>query len=181
MSAKIQFRSGKTKTKVFAQDKSGSSNPDTSVLLFDKKTAVLDRLSQEEQAEESRKPTYKNSADVFRDLSDRLMPQYGIDAFSVYQRTEKNNDGKIHFRRLFGAEISKFEIEKYFGYNSPVILTNAEGFTDNGSHRSRLIERHLGDYLIIVSCSAYEAFRSDYDLTKIRNEIARAFKEVARL
>ena len=98
MSAIIQFRSGKTKTKVFAQDRSGSSNPDTSV-LFDKKTAVLDRLSQEERTEESRKPTYKNSADVFRDLSDRLMAQYGIDAVSVYQRTEKNNDGKIHFRR----------------------------------------------------------------------------------
>ena len=180
MSAKIQFRSGKTKTKVFGEQKKEPDSPDTSI-LFDKKTSVLDRLSKEERTEEHKKPAYKNIADVFRDLSEQLMIQYGIDAVSVYQRTEKNNDGKIHFRRLFGAEINKFEIEKYFGYTSPFILTNAEGFTDNSSHRSRFIERHSGDYLIIVSGSAYEAFRSDYDLSKIRYEIAEAFKEVERI
>ena len=180
MSAKIQFRSGKTKTKVFGEQKKEPDSPDTSI-LFDKKTSVLDRLSKEERTEEHKKPAYKNIADVFRDLSEQLMIQYGIDAVSVYQRTEKNNDGKIHFRRLFGAEINKFEIEKYFGYTSPVILTNAEGFADNASHRSRLIERHSGDYLIVVSGSAYEAFRSEYDLSKIRYEIAGAFKEVERI
>ena len=182
MSAKIQFRSGKTNTKVFGEQKKEPESPNTSV-LFDKKPSVLELLSKEGRTEEQerKKTTYKNIADVFRDLSEQLMIQYGIDAVSVYQRTEKNNDGKIHFRRLFGAEINKFEIEKYFGYTSPVILTNAEGFADNASHRSRLIERHSGDYLIVVSGSAYEAFRSEYVLSKIRYEIAGAFKEVERI
>ena len=180
MSAKIQFKSGKTKTKVFEQVKKDLDNTDTSV-LFDNKTSVLVRLAKEEPKEKTKKPSYKTVADVFRSLSEKLTMHYNIESVTVYQRTEKNSDGKIHFKRLFGAEISKYEIEKYFGYTSPVILTNAEGFTDNSSHRSRLIERYNNDYLIVISGSSYEVFRSEYDLAKIRYDIAEAFKEVERL
>ena len=57
MSAKIQFKSGKTKTKVFEQVKKELDNPDTSV-LFDNKTSVLVRLAKEEPKEKTKKPTY---------------------------------------------------------------------------------------------------------------------------
>ena len=65
MSAKIQFKSGKTKTKVFEQVKRDLDNTDTSV-LFDNKTSVLVRLAKEEPKEKTKKPSYKTVADVFR-------------------------------------------------------------------------------------------------------------------
>ena len=53
MSAKIQFKSGKTKTKVFEQVKKDLDNTDTSV-LFDNKTSVLVRLAKEEPKEKTK-------------------------------------------------------------------------------------------------------------------------------
>ena len=174
---KIQFKSGKTKTKVFE-----GSNTKKAVLPITEKVDPWADIEEEEKhvriSEE--KPQYKNAAEVYEYLYSKLTLKYNIDTISVYQLSDKKStDGRLHYHKVYGTDISPYEIEKFFGYDSPLIRTNAAGFTDNRMHRARLIER-FGNRLIVVSSSAYEVFRSEYDLQMIRNEMRSAFKEVDR-
>ena len=174
---KIQFRSGKTKTKVFEDSHTDAQK---SVLpLAEKADPWAER--QEGKSAESKdtdKPEYRNAAEVYEYLYSKLTLKYNIDTISVYQLDgKKYKDGRLHYQKVYGTEISHYEIEKFFGYTAPFVRTNASGFTDNRMHRARLIER-FGNRLIVVSSSAYEVFRSEYDLQMIRNEIREAFKEV---
>lgn len=174
--AKIQFRSGKTKTKVFEDSRTDNKSvlPEigTISVLADKQ----DR--QEEQAPQ--KQEFRNAAEVYEYLYSKLTLKYNIDTISVYQLDEKKSaDGRLHYKKIYGTDISTPEIERYFGYNCPFVKTNASGFTDNRMHRARFIEL-FGNRLIVVSSSAFEVFRSQYDMIKIRNEINTAFKEVER-
>lgn len=173
----IQFRSSKTKTKVFEDS---STDTKKSVLPLPEKADTLTELHEGRSAESQNtdKPEYRNAAEVYQHLYNKLTLKYNIDAISVYQlEGKKYKDGRLHYQKVYGADISPYEIEKFFGYTSPFIRTNAAGFTDNRMHRARLIER-FGNRLIVVSSSAYEVFRSEYDLQIIRHEIKSAFKEV---
>lgn len=122
---------------------------------------------------------FKNKNEVFADLSDRLINHYNIDDISVYQLLGGKN-GRLYFENIFGAEIGKLNAEKYFGYDCPMICTNAEGMTDDRSHRARFIER-FGNYVIVVSSNAYEAYRISSELSEIRKIISIAFAEVKKL
>ncbi len=175
---KIQFRStGKNKTRVFEDS---STDTTKSVLPLTEKVDPWAELQEEEQPVKIKeeKQQYRNAAEVYEYLYSKLTLKYNIDTISVYQLDgKKHKDGRLHYQKVYGTEISHYEIEKFFGYTSPFIRTNAAGFTDNRMHRARLIER-FGNRLIVVSSSAYEVFRSEYDLQTIRHEIKSAFKEV---
>lgn len=90
-----------------------------------------------------------------------------------------SKEHRLITKKIFGAEINKYQLEKYFGYDSPIILTNADGLSDNLSHRARLIERY-NDYIVIISSSAFEAFKSELELEDIRSKVKAAYKEVAK-
>ena len=177
--AKIQFRSDKTKTKVFEAE---NSTENKTPVLFDTKSVVLDRIATEEKEEQKQqsKRTYRNLNELFKSLSDRLTLKYNIDCISVYQAEDKNDgEGRLIFKKLFGADINIYDLEKYYGFSSPAIITNSSGFMHNTMHMSRYIEK-FDNRLIIVSGSAYETFRSEYELQRIRDKIRDAFKEVKK-
>ena len=180
--AKIQFRSGKTKVKVFEKEKADSAEQKSSVLSDPEEVIPFpdEKPKQKEKPQESAKPEYRNETEVFEYLYSKLTMQYNIDTISVYQFSDKKStDGRLHYRKIYSTELSKYEVEKFFGYSTPFIRTNATGFTDNRMHRARFIER-FDDRLIVLSSSAYEVFRSEYDLQMIRYEIKTAFKEVEK-
>ena len=160
---KIQFRStGKSRTKVFENDSTDSKK---SVLPFAEKADSWTELPKGKSAEskDTDKLEYRNAAEVYEYLYSKLTLKFNIDTISVYQLDgKKHKDGRLHYRKIYGTEISHYEIEKFFGYTAPFVRTNAAGFTDNRMHRARLIER-FGSRLIVVSSSAYEVFRSKYD------------------
>lgn len=166
---KIYFHSSKSKFKKFQDDiqetKKSEKVPAQAVEI------KIKSISPE-------KKVYKNKNQVFADLSDQLVNRYNIDSVSVYLllRQEK---GRLSFKKLYGQEISEYILEKYFGYNCPMICTNAGGMIDNISHRARLVE-HIGNYMIIVSSSAYEVYRNKYDLEEIRRVVENAFTEVEK-
>ena len=174
---KIQFKSGKTKTKVFED----SSETKKAVLPIAEKVDPWAEIQEKKPDKtENEKQQYKNAAEVYEYIYSKLTLKYNIDTISVYQLSDKKStDGRLHYHKVYGTDISPYEIEKFFGYDSPFIRTNAAGFTDNRMHRARLIER-FGNRLIVVSSSAYEVFRSEYDLQMIRIEMRSAFKEVDR-
>ena len=174
---KIQFRSDKTKTKVF-EDRNDTKK---TALPINEKVDSWAKIQKEKPVKSGdEKPQYRNAAEIYEYLYNKLTLKYNIDTISVYQLYDnKNTDGRLHYQKVYGTYISHYEIEKFFGYTTPFIRTNAAGFTDNNMHRARLIER-FGNRLIVVSSSAYEVFRSEYDLQMIRNEIKEAFKEVDR-
>lgn len=174
----IQFKSGKAKTKVFDD----ISDAKKTVLPITEKDDPWADIQEEEKPVRIRneKPQYRNAMEVYEYLYSKLTLKFNIDTISVYQLLDKKStDGRLHYRKIYGMNISHYEIEKFFGYDSPFIRTNAAGFKDNRMHRARLIER-FGNRLIVISSSAYEVFRSEYDLQMIRNEIRAAFKEVDR-
>ena len=175
----MQFKSGKkTKTKVLED----SSDTSKAMLLITENVDPWADFQEEEKPVRinEEKPQYRNAAEVYEYLYSTLTLRYNIDTISVYQLSDKKStDGRLHYQKVYGTDISHYEIEKFFGYNTPFIRTNAAGFTDNRMHRARLIER-FGNRLIVVSSSAYEVFKSQYDLQMIRKEIKTAFKEVER-
>ena len=180
--AKIQFRSGKTKVRVFEETKENSAEQKSSVLSDSEEMIPFpdEKPKQKEKKHESSKPEYRNAAEVYEYLYSKLTLKFNIDTISVYQLSDKKStDGRLHYRKVYGTELSKYEVEKFFGYSTPFIRTSATGFVDNRMHRARFIER-FGVRLIVLSSSAYEVFRSEYDLQIIRHELKTAFKEVEK-
>lgn len=168
--AKITFHSSKSKFKKFqdtVQQETKKAEKAPEILIKTK----------EKNISEERK-IYKNKNEAFTDLFNQLVNRYNIDNISVYLSLQKEN--RLFFKKLYGFEISKYMLEKYFGFDCPMICTNIGGMFDNISHRARLIE-HIGDYIIIVSSSAYEVYRKSYDIQCIRQIIKATFTEVEKL
>lgn len=164
---KITFRSSKSKFRTFGSSEkqmAGDKTPAPSV-------AAAKKDKQKNSA--VKKKVYKNVSDIFVDLKKQLVNQFNIDDVSVYILGTKNS--RVTIQLKFGNDISKYELEKYYGYDCPVVITNADGFVENVLHRSRLIEIH-GKYTVIISSSSFEAFK--FDIEEIRKTIKTAFKEV---
>ena len=161
----IRFRASKSKFKAFEEKE---EKP---------------KVKKEKPVKEIKKPRnifrrrkIKNAASVWNAAKSVLNEKYNIDSLSVYVITEKN--GKMNYDRVFGTEIIVCELEKYCGFDSPVILTNADGFADEKTHRARLIEVY-GDYTVIAAGTNFETFK--FDSCSIRNIIRKAYKEVEKL
>ena len=125
---KIQFRSGKTKTKVFEDS---STDAKKSVLPLAEKAEHLAELQEgnSDQSKDTDKQEYRNAAEVYEYLYSKLTLKYNIDTISVYQLDgKKYKDGRLHYQKVYGTEISHYEIEKFFGYTAPFVRTNASGF-----------------------------------------------------
>lgn len=124
--------------------------------------------------------SYKTLKEIFADMEKDLKDSHNVDAVSVYQLFFKDNS-KFSYKRIYGAQIdSQSELEKYYGFDCPVILTNVDGFYNAPSHRARLIERY-GIYTIIISSPAFEGFKLTNELEAIRSRIKSAYKEVKKL
>ncbi len=168
---KIKFGSNKSKVKTFSADLSDEQQePDKS------------SIAEHDEVRDSSKPKnkiYKNASDVFDELKQKLIKKHNINDISIYVIT-LSYDYRLNIKNIYGCKIGKIELEKYYGFNSPVILTNADGFSDIQSHRARFIERY-GDYYMIISSSAFEAFKSELELEDIRNKVKAAYKEVLNL
>ena len=82
----------------------------------------------------------RNTVSIWNSLKKVLSEKYNIDSLSIYAVSDKN--GRLNYQRIFGTEINTCELEKYCGYDSPVIITNADCFADDKSRRARLIEMY---------------------------------------
>ncbi len=118
---------------------------------------------------------FKNREEMFKFLSNKLQNKFNIDSLSVYAVSLNSDNGRLSTKKLFGAEVGNYNVEKYAGYDCPIILTSVNGTADNSSHRARFIER-FGSELVIVSSSSYEAFRNPKEFEEIRKMIKRAFE-----
>ena len=118
----------------------------------------------------------QNTVSIWNALKKVLSEKYNIDSLSIYAVSDKN--GRLNYQRIFGTEINTCELEKYCGFDSPVIITNADGFADDKSQRARLIERY-GDCTVIAAGTNFETFKSDTE--SIRTMIRKAYEEVDKL
>lgn len=170
---KIKFGAKKSKVKTF-----GSSVSEESAAAVQPQTVNtttrIDSLDTKAQSK-----IYKNTTQVFNELKSNLTERFNIDDISVYKLTF-TKEYTLDIHKAFGADVSRNALEKYFGFDQPLILTNADGFADNSSHRARLIERY-GIFTVIVSSSAFEAFKQASELEEIRKEVKSAYKEVKKL
>ena len=114
-------------------------------------------------------PVKKSINEILNDLREHLINRYNVDDISVYRITI-NNKYRLEYNKIYGLAIGEQTLEKYYGIDCPIVYTNAEGLSDNSSHRARLVEKY-GDYLIIVSSGAYECFKFRNELDEIRNTI----------
>lgn len=90
---KIQFRSDKTKTKVF-EDRNDTKK---TALPINEKVDSWAKIQKEKPVKSGdEKPQYRNAAEVYEYLYNKLTLKYNIDTISVYQLYDnKNTDGCI--------------------------------------------------------------------------------------
>ena len=161
----IKFRASKSKSKA-----------------LEKKTEKI-KTKKEKPVRQEKKPPkifrrkrIRNAASIWNAVKKVLSEKYNIDSLSVYAVSDKS--GRLNYQRIFGTEINTCELEKYCGFDSPVIITNADGFADDKSQRARLIERY-GDCTVIAAGTNFETFKSDTE--SIRTMIRKAYEEVDKL
>ena len=108
---KIQFRSDKTKTKVF-EDRNDTKK---TALPINEKVDSWAKIQKEKPVKSGdEKPQYRNAAEVYEYLYNKLTLKYNIDTISVYQLYDnKNTDGRLHYQKVYGTYISHYEIEKF--------------------------------------------------------------------
>ena len=157
---KFSFGTSKSKFRKF-EDKSAETLAEIKVDSTTTTLAVVDKKTET--------PVKKSINEILNDLREHLINRYNVDDISVYRITV-NEKYRLEYSKIYGLAISEPTLEKYYGIDCPIIYTNAEGLSDNSSHRARLIERY-GDYLIIVSSGAYECFKFKNELDEIRNTI----------
>lgn len=154
----ISFHSSKSKFRKFEDEKTETlpeiKVESTALAVVEKKVEI---------------PVKKSINEVLADMRNQLVNRYNIDDISVYRITV-NEKCRLEYNKIYGLAISEQTLEKYCGIDCPLIHTNANGMSDNSSHRSRLIEKY-GEYLIIVSSGAYECFKFKNELDEIRNTI----------
>ena len=153
----ISFGTSKSKFRKFDEKKDNKSE----IKVESTALAVVEKTPET--------PVKKSITDIFNELRERLFNKYNVDDISVYVITE-NNECRLEYKKIYGLDINEQVLEKYYGIDCPIVHTNAEGFSDNSSHRARLIEKY-GEYLIIVSSGAYECFKFDGEREEIRNTI----------
>ena len=157
---KISFGTSKSKFRKF-EDKT-ENKPE--IKIEDTKVTALAIVDKKAET-----PQKKSVSEILNDVKEQLVNHYNVDDLSIYLITT-NQKYRLEYKKIYGLDISEQTLEKYHGINCPIIHTNAEGLSDNPSHRARLIEKY-GDYLIIVSSSAYECFKFKSELDEIRNTI----------
>ena len=161
----IKFRASKSKSKAFEEKTEKIKTKKEKPVRQEKKPPKI-----------LRRKRVRNAASIWNAVKKVLSEKYNIDSLSVYAVSDKN--GRLNYQRIFGTEINTCELEKYCGYDSPVIITNADGFADDKSQRARLIERY-GDCTVIAAGTNFETFKSDTE--SIRTMIRKAYEEVDKL
>ena len=161
----IKFRASKSKSKAFEEKTEKIKTKKEKPVRQEKKPPKI-----------LRRKRVRNAASIWNAVKKIMSEKYNIDSLSVYAVSEKN--GRINYQRIFGTEINTCELEKYCGFDSPVIITNADGFADDKSQRARLIERY-GDCTVIAAGTNFETFKSDTE--SIRTMIRKAYEEVDKL
>ena len=157
---KISFGTSKSKFRKF-DDKPSETSAEIKIDNTTTALAVVDKKAET--------PVKKSISEILNDLKEQLINRYNVDDISVYLITS-NKEYKLEYKKIYGLDISRQVLEKYYGIDCPIVHTNAEGLSDNSSHRARLVEKY-GDYLIIVSSGAYECFKFKNELDEIRNTI----------
>ena len=161
----IKFRASKSKSKAFEEKTVKIKTKKEKPVRKEKKPPKL-----------FRRKRVRNAASIWNAVKKIVSEKYNIDSLSVYAVSDKN--GRLNYQRIFGTEINTCELEKYCGFDSPVIITNADGFADDKSQRARLIERY-GDCTVIAAGTNFETFKSDTG--SIRTMIRKAYEEVDKL
>ena len=161
----IKFRASKSKSKALEEKTEKIKTKKEKPVRQEKKPPKI-----------FRRKRIRNAASIWNALKKVLSEKYNIDSLSVYAVSDKN--GRLNYQRIFGTEINTCELEKYCGFDSPVIITNADGFADDKSQRARLIERY-GDCTVIAAGTNFETFKSDTE--SIRTMIRKAYEEVDKL
>ena len=161
----IKFRASKSKSKAFEEKTEKIKTKKEKPVRQEKKPPKI-----------FRRKRVRNAASIWNAVKKVLSEKYNIDSLSVYAVSDKS--GRLNYQRIFGTEINTCELEKYCGFDSPVIITNADGFADDKSQRARLIERY-GDCTVIAAGTNFETFKSDTE--SIRTMIRKAYEEVDKL
>ena len=161
----IKFRASKSKSKAFEEKTEKIKTKKEKPVRQEKKPPKI-----------FRRKRIRNAASIWNAVKKIMSEKYNIDSLSVYAVSDKN--GRLNYQRIFGTEINTCELEKYCGFDSPVIITNADGFADDKSQRARLIERY-GDCTVIAAGTNFETFKSDTE--SIRTMIRKAYEEVDKL
>ena len=161
----IKFRASKSKSKAFEEKTEKIKTKKEKPVRQEKKPPKL-----------FRRKRVRNAASIWNAVKKVLSEKYNIDSLSVYAVSDKS--GRLNYQRIFGTEINTCELEKYCGFDSPVIITNADGLADDKSQRARLIERY-GDCTVIAAGTNFETFKSDTE--SIRTMIRKAYEEVDKL
>ena len=161
----IKFRASKSKSKALEEKTEKIKTKKEKPVRQEKKPPKI-----------LRRKRVRNAASIWNAVKKVLSEKYNIDSLSVYAVSDKS--GRLNYQRIFGTEINTCELEKYCGYDSPVIITNADGFADDKSQRARLIERY-GDCTVIAAGTNFETFKSD--TKSIRTMIRKAYEEVDKL
>lgn len=161
----IKFRASKSKSKAFEEKTEKIKTKKEKPVRQEKKPPKI-----------LRRKRVRNAASIWNAVKKVLSEKYNIDSLSVYAVSDKS--GRLNYQRIFGTEINTCELEKYCGFDSPVIITNADGFADDKSQRARLIERY-GDCTVIAAGTNFETFKSDTE--SIRTMIRKAYEEVDKL
>ena len=161
----IKFRASKSKSKAFEEKTEKIKTKKEKPVRQEKKPPKI-----------LRRKRVRNAASIWNAVKKIMSEKYNIDSLSVYAVSDKN--GRLNYQSIFGTEINTCELEKYCGFDSPVIITNADGFADDKSRRARLIERY-GDCTVIAAGTNFETFKSDTE--SIRNMIRKAYEEVDKL
>ena len=161
----IKFRASKSKSKALEEKTEKIKTKKEKPVRQEKKPPKI-----------LRRKRVRNAASIWNAVKKIMSEKYNIDSLSVYAVSDKN--GRLNYQRIFGTEINTCELEKYCGFDSPVIITNADGFADDKSQRARLIERY-GDCTVIAAGTNFETFKSD--TKSIRTMIRKAYEEVDKL
>ena len=161
----IKFRASKSKSKAFEEKTEKIKTKKEKPVRQEKKPPKI-----------LRRKRVRNAASIWNAVKKIMSEKYNIDSLSVYAVSDKS--GRLNYQRIFGTEINTCELEKYCGFDSPVIITNADGFADDKSRRARLIERY-GDCTVIAAGTNFETFKSDTE--SIRTMIRKAYEEVDKL
>ena len=161
----IKFRASKSKSKAFEEKTEKIKTKKEKPVRQEKKPPKI-----------LRRKRVRNAASIWNAVKKIMSEKYNIDSLSVYAVSDKS--GRLNYQRIFGTEINTCELEKYCGFDSPVIITNADGFADDKSQRARLIERYDSN-IVIAAGTNFETFKSDTE--SIRTMIRKAYEEVDKL
>ena len=161
----IKFRASKSKSKAFEEKTEKIKTKKEKPVRQEKKPPKI-----------LRRKRVRNAASIWNAVKMIMSEKYNIDSLSIYAVSDKN--GRLNYQRIFGTEINTCELEKYCGFDSPVIITNADGFADDKSQRARLIERYDSN-IVIAAGTNFETFKSDTE--SIRTMIRKAYEEVDKL